>query len=257
MYIKLPFINRIVVASLICVVSTAVVSALSEFTAVSLNTENNSGEVGSIVSYIDGKYMLSSREYDEGMFGVIVDAPATYLIDRNLISPHLVASFGEIKTKVSGNKGPIVPGDYVTSSDIPGVGVRAEQAGYVLGVATSEFTPNSPDEIGEVFVLVDVKVNFLARGVSKNIIDTVQKAFASPFMTPIAALRYLLASLIFLVSLAIGFNSFGKVSGTSMEALGRNPLAGGSIKRMLFFNYLLTFVIMFVGLVIAYLIISV
>jgi hypothetical protein len=38
--------------------------------------------------------------------------------------------------------------------------------------------------------------------------------------------------------------------------LGRNPLAGGAIRRVIFFNFAMTFVIMAIGLGIAYLILT-
>jgi len=57
--------------------------------------------------------------------------------------------------------------------------------------------------------------------------------------------------------IVIGFSSFGKITGSSVEALGRNPLAGGAIRRVMLFNFILTFLIMAMGLGVAYFILTI
>ena len=49
--------------------------------------------------------------------------------------PVIVGLSGRVPVKVSTKNGDIRPGDYITTSDIPGVGMRATRAGHVIGKA--------------------------------------------------------------------------------------------------------------------------
>ncbi len=226
--------------------------ALETTTAYSIQIKDNKGNDGDIVTYKDGVYDLASEKYDTQMFGVITDTPATSLEDLNLDDYKLVTSFGEAVVNVSNRDGEIKEGDFITSSDIPGVGVKANESGQILGVSLQDYTPANAEDIGKILVFVDIKTNFIERKINKNLIEILRTSLTSPFMTPIEALRYLLAILVVFASFVIGFSSFGRITGTSVEALGRNPMAGASIRRVVIFNFILTFIIMAVGLAIAY-----
>jgi F0F1-type ATP synthase membrane subunit c/vacuolar-type H+-ATPase subunit K len=132
------------------------------------------------------------------------------------------------------------------------VGERAQESGQVLGIALEDYAPQNPTDIAKVLVFVDIKTSFMDQTISKNLLEVLKSSLASPFMTPIEALRYLLAIAIVFATFVIGFSNFGKITGTSVEALGRNPLAGPSIRRVVFFNFAMTALIMILGLGIAY-----
>lgn len=66
----------------------------------------------------------------------------------------LVGLVGQIPTFVSGENGPIHAGDKIAASDIPGVGVKAISAGFIVGQAQEDFIPSSPDDKGTISVLV-------------------------------------------------------------------------------------------------------
>jgi signal peptidase I len=231
--------------------------AVSYEYAVTVPTEGGQGNPGDIVSYKDGSYSLSSVFQDGNMYGVIVDNASVSFEDRNLEQSKLVTSIGEVLLNVSAKNGNISEGDYVTSSDIPGVGVRASEDGQVLGVAMEGFSPDNSEDIGQIYILIDIKTHFFGKGFSGNLLDIIRNSLTSPFMTPVQALRYLLAIAIIFASFVIGFSSFGKITGSSVEALGRNPLAGGAIRKVMFFNFILTFVIMAMGLIAAYFILTI
>jgi hypothetical protein len=233
------------------------VSAESYEYAVTVPMDGDQGNSGDIVSYKEGKYILATEYHDSAIYGVIVDNPSISFEDRNLEQSKLVTSMGEVLLNVSAKNGSIKEGDYVTSSDIPGVGVRASEDGQVLGVAMESFEPGNNDDIGQIYVLMDIKTHFFGKGISGNILDIIRNSLTSPFMTPVQALRYLLAIAIIFASFVIGFSSFGKITGSSVEALGRNPLAGGAIRRVMLFNFVLTFVIMAMGLGVAYFILTI
>jgi F0F1-type ATP synthase membrane subunit c/vacuolar-type H+-ATPase subunit K len=237
---------------ILMVLSTQVTLASYFDPAVSLPIENEVSNPGDIVSDAEGKYALSTKAYDAAMFGVIVENPSTSFEDLNLPRFKLVSSFGEMPVWVTAKNGNIKTGDLITTSDYPGVGEKADQSGQILGIALEDYAPQNSKDIAKILVFVDIKTSFVDKTISKNLLDVLRMSLTSPFMTPVEALRYLLAIAVVFASLVIGFSNFGKITGSSVEALGRNPLAGPSIRRVVAFNFVMTAIIMIIGLVIAY-----
>jgi len=222
-------------------------------TAVSVPFPEGVGVEGDIISYINSEYILTTTPYDTLMFGVIIEDPETSLEDRNLETYQFISTNGEVLVNV---RGQISEGDYVTSSDTPGVGIAAKDTGYVLGIALEEYMPSNEEDIGQIYILLDIKTGLVSKDISRSLLDTIKNSLSSPFMTPIESLRYLLAIAVIFASFVIGFGNFGKITGSSVEALGRNPLASGSIRKVIIFNFALTLIIMAMGLSIAYLILT-
>ena len=103
-------------------------------------------------------------------------------------------------------------------------------------------------------VAIGAKQAFIALSTKGNLLETVRQALLSPTLTPLASLRYVLASIMAVGAFILGFWYFGRVAKTGVEAIGRNPLAGRTIQLGVILNLLLTGVIMASGLVVAYLI---
>ncbi len=224
-------------------------------TAISVSVVDTTSVEGDlIIQQKDGTFSLSKIKYESSIMGVIVDNPEISFADRALLDSKLVASYGEVLVNVVNKTGDIKEGDPITSSDIPGKGMKALDSGPILGVAMEDYSFPVGESSGQVWVFVDPKVSFMDRNLSLNILEVLKRSLNSPFMTPIQALRYLLVSIIVISSFVIGFSSFGRISISSIEALSRNPLSSNSIKRMIAVNFFLTFVIMAIGLGIAYLI---
>jgi F0F1-type ATP synthase membrane subunit c/vacuolar-type H+-ATPase subunit K len=249
---NLVLMSKKVLTLIVFLISSRLVFAASFSPAVSMQTENNVGNEGDIVSYNEGKYALSAKSYDVSMFGVIVSNPNTAYVDLNLPNYKLVSSFGEMLVNVTAKNGNIKTGDYITSSDYLGVGEKAQESGQILGIALEDYAPQNPTDIAKILVFVDIKTNFVDKTISKNLLEVLKSSLTSPFMTPVEALRYLLAIAIVFATFVIGFSNFGRITGTSVEALGRNPLAGPSIRKVVFFNFAMTALIMILGLGIAY-----
>jgi hypothetical protein len=218
----------------------------------SVMIESNAGKTGDIVTYSEGKYSIADKAYDVSMFGVIVDDPNYSFIDRNIQNYKLVSTYGEMPVNVTAKNGDIKEGDLITSSDVVGAGQKAEETGQILGIALEDYTPSDKNSIGNILVYVDIRTSFVDKAISKNLLEMLRSSIASPFMTPIEALRYLLAIAVVFTSFVIGFSNFGKITGTSVEALGRNPLASSAIRRVVMFNFILTAIIMGLGIAIAY-----
>lgn len=209
------------------------------FMSVSLAEENI--EEGDIVSFIDGRYALSVTPFDRNAIGVVNTNPLLSVERLRETEPQVpLAGAGSSLVRVSTLSGPIASGDYVTTSVIPGIGVKAEGFGQVIGVALADFNESNPELIGRIPVRLDFRV-------------------ASPltFFTtsPLATLRYALAFMVAVGSMIAGFVYFGKVSRSGVEALGRNPLAGRMIEFGVFLNLFLTLGIFVLGIAIAYIII--
>ena len=68
--------------------------------------------------------------------------------------PVMVALAGRVPARVTLQNGPIAVGDYLMSSDMPGVAMKATQSGMVLGQALSSFDGGSGSDVGMVIMFV-------------------------------------------------------------------------------------------------------
>lgn len=230
------------------------VSASSYDFAISVPILDPNVEEGSIISYVDGEYILSIEAYDPNIFGIVSGSPSLYLEDRNLESYVLVGSKGEMDVRISSKNGEIKKGDYLTSSEIPGVAQLADKSGRVLGIALDDYSNTDPNDIGLIAAYVDIKSHLKQESLTENLLTVISDGLSSAFLTPLASLRYIMALIVTAITFAIAFLSFSRLTSRGVEALGRNPLAGSSIKSVIIFNFILTFIIIASGLAIAYLI---
>jgi F0F1-type ATP synthase membrane subunit c/vacuolar-type H+-ATPase subunit K len=250
---------------ILILLSFVIVSNINSFVALAnsfgvaytVEVENNAGNSGDIVSYTNGKYNLASKTYDTDMYGVITDEAVLSIVDTEISSnpsAKLVVSNGELYVNVTTINGDIKKGDFITSSNTPGVGQRANISGYVIGVALEDYSNSDKNAVGQVLTFVNIRSTYIDNNVRVNLIEALRTGALAPFVTPVTSLRYILAALIIGASFVIGFSSFGRMSGSSIEALGRNPLAKNEVRKVVIFNFFLTFGVMLIGLLISYLI---
>lgn len=221
-----------------------------------INITEASAKDGDIVSSTDKGYHLSNIEYDAAMYGVITKNPAiSFGTEKN--GKPVVAS-GKAYVNVSSANGAIKPKDFITSSQNPGVGQKANKSGFVLGTALDSYNAADKKAVGKILVLINPRYNSpqeeAAGAARSNLINTVKNAAVATSLSPLASLRYLLAAVIVVVAFFVGFVYFGRVAQSGVEALGRNPLAGKFIQASVVINMLLTVGVMAVGLGLAYLI---
>lgn len=204
---------------------------------VPVTIEDEDIEDGDIISFTNSKYRLSFEPFDSKVFGVVsLSSPITIGVEGvQDVTP--VTSSGRAFIRVSSMNGDIKSGDAITTSVVPGIGIKATGYGYVVGVALADFNSVNPEKIGKIPAMINVRVS-------------------SPFTvfetSPRLALRYILGFLIAAGSIIIGFTYFGKVARTGVEAVGRNPLAARLVEFSVFLNLFLTLGIIAVGAVIAY-----
>lgn len=110
------------------------------------------GSVVSVDGTIDGGARKSTKAYDSTVLGVISTNPGMVLSgSAGAGTPVLVALSGRVPVKVSNENGNIAVGDYLTSSSIPGVAMKATKAGAIIGTAMTGY---AGDDVGEVVVFV-------------------------------------------------------------------------------------------------------
>lgn len=213
---------------------------------------------GMIVSYDNGDYRLSNAPFDPSMVGVIVDDPAMFL-DTDTIADgtgRYILETGETSVLVNGENGTINVGDFITASSSEGIGMRAPFSGVILGIALEEamFDSGDNETIKEIGVLVGVRSAIQDTQPTSNLLSMLRSSSNSFLISPLSSLRYLLAAIVAIGTFILSFGTFGNISGKGIEALGRNPLARSSIQFGIIVNFVLTFLIMFAGLLLAYLI---
>lgn len=116
-------------------------------------TEEDNVEMGDVVSMGDspGDADKASRAYDRRLLGVIAESPGLILGDT-AVNSLPVAISGRVPVKVSAKNGEIKIGDPITSSDIPGVAMKATTAGKIIGTAMEKF---DGDGTGKILVSIN------------------------------------------------------------------------------------------------------
>lgn len=111
------------------------------------------------VAYVDqsGLAQKSTRSYQQGLIGVVSSGGG--LVIGNASEGITVAAAGRVAVRVSTENGPVRPGDYLTSSSIAGVAMKATANGPVIGVATTAFSGAGE---GRVYVAVSNSENIAA-----------------------------------------------------------------------------------------------
>ncbi len=192
-----------------------------------------------------------TQDYATNTLGVVSTDPALLIENKSLSGSYPLVTSGKAFAQVNNAGGKIAIGDFVTTSTTPGIGQKAAQTGYVVGTALQAYDGSGE---GKILISVGVRPAIVAEGVRGNLLDTVRRGLGSVYLTPLSALRYILAMIVTIVSFTLGFMYFGRVAKTGVEAVGRNPLASRTIQLSVVFNVILTLVISAAGLALAYLI---
>jgi hypothetical protein len=211
---------------------------------------------GGIICQIEGQNRLCNADSDPNMTGVITESPAAMFDTEISRSGYLpVVTSGKAYVLVSTENGAISVGDYLTSSKIhEGVAVKAMKSGFVMGVAMSAYDNPDPTQYGKVLVVLGIKPAILSSKAGDNLIELIKQGMESAFMTPLSALRYVVASILVIGSIGFGFVHFAQIAKKGVEAVGRNPLASKAINLSILMNISLTLSIVLGGLFISYLI---
>jgi hypothetical protein len=137
-------------------------------------TKDDSIEPGDVVS-VDGMILAgvkkSEKPYDEKVLGVISTEPGMILGGTSGEGRAvLVALSGRVPVKVSNANGEIKPGDLLTSSNIPGVAMKATEPGRVIGMALESSGKCEREELerGECKILMFVNPHWSLGSIAEN-----------------------------------------------------------------------------------------
>ena len=213
--------------------------------------ETFDGEV--VCSDTANLYSACQKEYDPNMYGVVSLTPGLSF-DSGAAGTVPVISAGSVYVVVSSLNGDIKKGDYVTSSKTPGVGQLAKKSGYVLGVATEDYSSADTQVTGKILINVSAKPAVLTSGAGNNLLQLIMEGVSGAFQSPLAALRYIVAGILVIISFVFGFLHFGRTAKSGVEAIGRNPLAAKTIQFGILLNVSIAIVIVGAGLGIAYIV---
>ena len=141
-------------------------------------TNDDTLEAGDIVT-IDstgaGLITKSFLAYDSNLVGIITTTPGVQLgidIEGGTAGKQPVALVGRVPVKVSLENGSIKRGDKITSSSVPGVGMKATGAGRVVGIALASFDAGDADSTGRGTVLAYVNPHMnLGENADEQLID--------------------------------------------------------------------------------------
>ena len=114
------------------------------------------GEIVAVDSLNSGHIKRTNKSYQSDAIGVISTAPGLVLgsPDDDNLNQYPVALAGRVPVKVSNENGDIHVGDYITTSSVPGVGMKATQTGYIVGRALGSFVSDGSTEMGMIPVFV-------------------------------------------------------------------------------------------------------
>ena len=104
------------------------------------------GDVVSIDPDLKAGVKKTGQMYDRTAIGIISTQPGLTIGDvyAEGVKPVLVALSGRVPVKVSAENGPIVAGDPLTPSSIPGIAMKADKAGVIVGQALTGSDSEGP-----------------------------------------------------------------------------------------------------------------
>jgi F0F1-type ATP synthase membrane subunit c/vacuolar-type H+-ATPase subunit K len=209
---------------------------------------------GNIISASKKRAVLSNIPYDSQVLGVVSRDAAIVLNASGSNKGVPVISIGTVYVLVSTQNGVIKKGDQITTSTIPGVGMKASKEGYIIGNALEDDTNPNPKQIDKIAVDLELHYFNTRPTLSGSLTDILKLAFMPTKEGPAPIFKYIVAAGVVVASFILGFLSFGRTAAKGVEALGRNPSASKIINLGIIFNVAIVVAIVLSGLIVAFLI---
>jgi hypothetical protein len=202
---------------------------------------------GDIVSLRNKEVFRSNIPYDENMVGVVGENPIL-VFGKETTTTLPVVSYGKTSVRVTNQNGEIKKGDFITSSNRPGVGQKATESGFVVGRALENF--NEDEGLIPVFVNIQY-LNLAPKGSSfGGITQQILSALRVPENIP-EVLRYIFATFLAGMSFLFGFLFFVRTLREGIIGISRNPLAKSSIQTAMILNLIGISILTLAGIVLA------
>jgi hypothetical protein len=259
------------VAAVVCVFIMAAPAALSAAIAQGYLT---SGDVppGTLVEIQGDKsdtVIAADADHRDSLLGVAVVTNDATLALNATNGRTQVASSGSVSAFVSDINGPIKAGDKITASPLSGVGMKATDAGKIVGEAAADFDTSTAQtvsaklksgksqsvHVGSIPLVIQViyYVPAASKGIVPVFLQQISNAIAGH---EVSTLRILISvGIVLLGIVTVAIILFSAVR-NSMISIGRNPLAQSDIYRSLLQVLLASTGILAVTVGISYLILS-
>ncbi len=216
-------------------------------------TALDSGSVVSLDPTTAGAVLAANNDRLTQLLGVVVASNESVLSVSDSGSNVQVVTSGQVATLVSNLNGDIAKGDAVTASPINGVAMKAAASGRILGYASAAFSASSAGAVAKTVtgqaghqqsisvgtIPVQVGVTTLAPATTHSAVPAALQNVADNFAgRSVSTVRIVLAGLILIFSLIVIVILVNSAAASSINSLGRNPLArravsGGLIKVLL------------------------
>lgn len=183
---------------------------------------------GDVLSVYEDGIRRSETDYDQKLYGVLVEFPVLSLGVKGDGTVSVLTS-GQALVNVTAANGEIKAGDFVTTSATPGIAQKATNPGYALGKALAGYSDTATN--GQIPVAVDI--GFYSQspnvgGVLASLLGNLSIGFSDAKNFPLV-LRYLAAAVVAVVTFLVAGFSFIRFMRNGLEAIGRNPLARRTI----------------------------
>jgi len=200
--------------------------------AKNLKVADKEAKPGDIISQTKEGLFRSKIPYDQNIIGVVGEKPIL-VFGKETENTLPIVTYGETLIRVSNKNGEIKKGDFITSSENPGVGQKATESGFIVGKALENFN----QEEGLIKAQINIQFQYITPFVSPvtTVLGKIWEQMGKPENFP-EVLRYIFAILIGGGSFFAGFYFFIKTLQRGIEAMGRNPLAKKSIQLTMIFN---------------------
>ena len=139
-------------------------NGVADFAEYLKKDENEYIPFGSVVCLNTQGLVESCRQDQDKIIGITSENP-TFLGGENLGNRSIpVGLTGQVLTQVSNIRGAIKPGDPLTTSSIPGVAVKADKAGRIVGRAVGKFdSRDCPFDTSSNFDLLMMTITIFAK----------------------------------------------------------------------------------------------
>lgn len=206
------------------------------------------------------------------MHGVVVDSNDAPVTLSNEGQKVFIATAGKYSVLVSNQAGNINPGDYVTISALPGVGMKAGTKEPLVAaralegfngsnaIGTTEITDSTGQKRTVKFarIAADISVsrNPLQKGEAPNVPEFLRKASEVIAGKPVNATRIYLSLFVFAVSTLASASLLYAGVRNGLISIGRNPLSRKMIIKSMFQVIITGLIIFITGLFGVYLLLK-
>lgn len=206
----------------------------------------------------------------DSLLGVVISSNSSLLaLSGGQENQAQIGTSGTLQVLASTINGPIARGDHITASPISGVGMKATGNVRIIGIAQGDLTDTSGTKqsykdrdgneqttvLGEIPVLVNVSYYF--KEPDKTIVPSAIQNIANSLAgKPVSTLPIIISAAIFIVMLIVVVSIVYSMIHSSIISVGRNPMSQSAIYRDLIQLSGLVLVILAVGLIAIYMILT-